>query len=75
MDSAKLLTVRDVARLLSVSTRQVWRLREHGQLPRPVRLGGSVRWRAEELCDWLDAGAPLEARPSGRERRAEEDEM
>jgi predicted DNA-binding transcriptional regulator AlpA len=29
-----------------------------GRLPAPLRIGGSVRWRAEEIRDWLDAGAP-----------------
>jgi predicted DNA-binding transcriptional regulator AlpA len=29
-----------------------------GRLPAPVRIGGSVRWRLDEIRAWLDAGAP-----------------
>lgn len=47
-----------VAKLLQVSTRHVRRLDAAGQLPRPVRLGNSVRWVVPELQAWLEAGAP-----------------
>jgi excisionase family DNA binding protein len=47
-----------VAKLLGVSKRHVAALNASGRLPRPVRLGRSVRWRADELRDWLEAGAP-----------------
>lgn len=52
------LTARDVARLLNVSPRHVATLHATGRLPRPVRFGRSVRWNAEELREWLAAGAP-----------------
>lgn len=57
-DEPLLLTVRDVARWLRISTRQVWRLLSGGKLPRPLRLGGAVRWQGEELRRWLSAGCP-----------------
>ncbi|MBX3451458.1 MAG: helix-turn-helix domain-containing protein [Planctomycetaceae bacterium] len=47
-----------VAQLLDVSERHVWALHASGRLPRPVRLGRAVRWSADELRDWLAAGAP-----------------
>jgi len=53
-----LLNVRGVAQLLAVSTRQVWRLHAQGLLPEPVRIGGSVRWRREDLAAWLNARCP-----------------
>lgn len=53
-----LLTVRDVARWLRISTRQVWRLLSGGKLPRPLRLGGAVRWQGEELRRWLSERCP-----------------
>ena len=52
------LTARDVARLLKVSPRHLATLNATGRLPRPVRFGRSVRWNAEELREWLAAGAP-----------------
>lgn len=48
----------DVARLLKVSPRHLASLNATGRLPRPVRFGRSVRWNAEELRQWLSAGAP-----------------
>jgi predicted DNA-binding transcriptional regulator AlpA len=62
-----LLAVEDVGRLLSVSTRTVWRLRSEGKLPKPVKLRGTVRWNAAEIRRWIDAGCPAqEKRPSSR---------
>ena len=39
----RLWTVDDVAGYLGVSNRQVWRLLKRGDLPRPIRLGGTTR--------------------------------
>lgn len=52
----RLLTAKQVAILLAVSERTVWRLDSAGKLPRPVRLGGSVRWRSYETHLWMAAG-------------------
>lgn len=52
------LTADEVAHLLGVSTRHIWALNASGRLPRPLRFGRSVRWRADELREWLAAGAP-----------------
>ena len=56
--SETLLNVRGVAQILAVSIRQVWRLHSQGLLPKPLRIGGSVRWRQEDLAAWLDARCP-----------------
>jgi excisionase family DNA binding protein len=44
-----LLSVREVALLLSVSTRTVWRLVSAGELVRPVALGSVARWRRGDV--------------------------
>jgi predicted DNA-binding transcriptional regulator AlpA len=36
----------------------VWRLNSAGKLPKPIRLGGSVRWNRHEVMDWFDAECP-----------------
>jgi excisionase family DNA binding protein len=57
-DLSKLLTADQLAKLLNISIRTLWRLRAGGKLPAPVRLGGSVRWRPVEIEAWLAAGCP-----------------
>ena len=48
----------EFAELLGISKRHLWSLNAQGKLPRPIRLGRSVRWRLDEIRDWLAAGAP-----------------
>ncbi len=44
-----LITAVEFAGMLKVSVRTLWRLRSAGQVPAPVRLGGAVRWRLDEV--------------------------
>ena len=46
----RLLRIGEVADWLSVSERSVQRMSEDGLLPRPVRLGGSIRWHEDEIA-------------------------
>jgi len=50
MDRTKLLNVGEVSGMLSISTREVWRRADSGELPRPIRLGARTRrWLQEEI--------------------------
>lgn len=53
-----LLTASALGKMLSLSKRQIFRLNSCGKIPKPIRIGGSVRWSAQEVSDWLAAGAP-----------------
>lgn len=53
-----LLRVDEVAQLLGLSERSVWRMQSAGRLPSGVRLAGSIRWRRAEIEAWVDAGCP-----------------
>lgn len=58
-DHSKLaLSANEVAEMLGISRAHVWRLLSSGRIPRPVRLGRSVRWNRKTLEDWLEAGGP-----------------
>ena len=57
-NSTELLTVGGLARALKISVRQVWKMLSRGDLPSPIKLGRSVRWRSSEIAGWLAAGAP-----------------
>jgi predicted DNA-binding transcriptional regulator AlpA len=53
-----LLTAKALGQMLSLSKRQIFRLNSCGKIPSPVRIGGAVRWSAQDISDWLAAGAP-----------------
>src|SRR5689334_4836103 len=58
-DRAELLTAAGVGTMLGIGRAQVWKLHASGKLPLPVYLGSKApRWRASELRDWIQAGAP-----------------
>jgi len=54
----QLLTVKDVAEILSTSVRTVWRLRSCGKLPEPITFGGCIRWQRSAIEKWIEMGAP-----------------
>jgi excisionase family DNA binding protein len=47
----RLLKRREVARLIGVSERTVFRLTADGALPPPVRIGRSVRWSKAKILE------------------------
>jgi len=59
-EPARLLDVGGVAEMLGVSSRQVYRLADGGKMPRPLRLGGSVRWDRQSIESWIAAGCPAD---------------
>lgn len=54
----RLLTAKTLGEMLSLSKRQVHRLNACGKLPKPLRIGGSVRWVESIIAKWLAVGAP-----------------
>jgi excisionase family DNA binding protein len=46
------LTKEQVARLLNISVRSVYRLSSDGTLPKPRKMGRSTRWRREAIEQW-----------------------
>lgn len=59
-----LATASDIARMMRISTRSLWRLRSGGQMPEPLRIGGAIRWRLDEIKQWIAAGCPVPQAPS-----------
>ena len=57
-EASVMLTVDDLAAMLRCSSRSVYRLTDAGRLPRPVKLGGLVRWRREAVENWITRGCP-----------------
>lgn len=67
-DRGLLIDSREVARLLNVSSRHVYRLNDSGRMPPPIRIGNAVRWSLEMIQTWVMAGCPVD--PAWRSRRA-----
>ncbi len=54
----RLLTAQMLAERLSLSKRQVHRLNSAGRIPKPLRVGGSIRWSERTVNRWIEAGTP-----------------
>lgn len=56
LNHLRYLDVKQVAELLGVHPRTVWRLVSTGDLPKPVKISTKiVRWRLSELQDHLES--------------------
>ena len=53
-----LISASQLARVLGISNTSIWRMRSAGRLPKPILIGRLVRWRADEVSRWIDAGCP-----------------
>lgn len=59
----KLLTVGEVAEWMSCSIPTIYRWINSGEFPEPMRIGGSVRWRASDIRAFLDGKFGSEPKP------------
>ena len=50
-----MMTAEELSETLCISLRQVWRLKAKGDIPQPVNIGRSVRWRRADILQWIDA--------------------
>ena len=53
-----LISADELAVLLGMSARTIWRMLSMGKIIEPLRIGGSTRWRLEEVRQWIDEGCP-----------------
>jgi excisionase family DNA binding protein len=54
--------VAEVASLLQLSTRTIYRKVQEGVLPAPVKIGDTSRWRKYEIEEWIQSGCPSSSR-------------
>ncbi len=54
----RMLNVDGVAAMLGLSARTVYRLADAGEMPSPVKLGGSNRWDRRAVEQWIADGCP-----------------
>lgn len=54
ISTPRMIDVTEVATILKVSKRTVWRLVSSGELPQPIRFGRNVRWKLEDVEAWIE---------------------
>ena len=54
----QLIDAQALGDLLGLASRTIRRYDVSGRLPRPIHLGGAVRWRLAEIENWIEAGCP-----------------
>ena len=68
--NTQLLTAKAMAKMLSTSVRSIWRYRSAGRLPETVKIGGAIRWKQQDIEQWISMGCPdrrtFEAMRGGR---------
>ncbi|WP_204353376.1 helix-turn-helix transcriptional regulator [Tritonibacter mobilis] len=52
---AKLIDVKEVCRVVSLSRSQIYALMREGAFPAPVKVGRASRWRVAEIDKWIEA--------------------
>ena len=57
-ETNQLLNAEALGQKLQLSKRQVFRLNAVGKIPKPIRIGGSVRWSEQIINHWLSLEAP-----------------
>jgi predicted DNA-binding transcriptional regulator AlpA len=67
--SATLVNANELARMLSVSVRHIWRMKAMGKLPKPVWIGGCVRWRQDDIDLFFEMGCPNQNEFETRKRK------
>jgi excisionase family DNA binding protein len=58
-ETTLLLTAKELAAMLGISKRTLWRLLSAGKVSKPVRFGRNTRWRVAEVKEWIDLGCPV----------------
>ena len=49
----RLLTVKEVAAMLHLGERSVWKFSACGEFPAPIKIGRLRRWDHRDLDDWI----------------------
>lgn len=63
--ASSFLTLRDVAKLLQLSEKSVYRLAQAGKIP-GFKAGGTWRFRREDVDGWVDAQIRASRRSKAR---------
>lgn len=57
-EASLMLTAELAGALLGMSAKALRRADQADKIPAPMRIGRNVRWRRQELIEWMEAGCP-----------------
>lgn len=63
-DEKLLCDYEEASEIMDCTSRHVRNLASRGLMPRPIKIGGNVRFRRQEILDWIAAGCPAVSRSS-----------
>lgn len=58
MTENRMVTAKELAHILALSKRSIFRTTAAGKLPRPYKIGGAIRWRLSDIERWQNMGCP-----------------
>lgn len=56
--NCQLLSAKQLAKMLSISVRSLWRYASSARLPANLKIAGAVRWRQSDIEKWIRMGCP-----------------
>ncbi len=61
----KLLSAYSVAESLGVSAKTIRRMVLRGEFPKPIKIGGQLRWHPNDVAPWIESRRKNRSRPTG----------
>ena len=58
LEESFLLTAAQAWKMCNLSKSAWYKARASNRIPAPVKIGGALRWRRDELKRWIAAGCP-----------------
>ena len=55
-ECVQLISAERFAEMIEISQRTLWRWLSARRVPVPIKVGGTVRWRLQEIKDWIAGG-------------------
>ena len=62
-DESRLLTIGEVMGIVRLGRSTIYRRLQTNEFPRPIDLGNAVRWKREEVQQWIDDREQRHYRP------------
>jgi len=72
--NCKLISAKELSKLLSTSVRSIWRYRSSCCLPKPVKISGAIRWKIIDIELFLECDCDMQRFEAMKQARIQNDE-